>query len=124
MLGERLFAKNELFYSHSILEHIMEETDSIRPGNEEYSLLFYKNGEVRRTLSLDRSGLRVSFLELEDTLFISNMGWELHVRDEEKRVIDSIYIKSLVDNDTLTLKYGLTNNSYLLNNQTRHADLY
>ena len=45
MLKDRLIKKNELFYSHSTLELILEETDSIRKAKEDDILLFTKLGK-------------------------------------------------------------------------------
>lgn len=108
ILKNRLTAKNELFYSHSILELVMERTDSIRVSEEEHTLLFYKAGEVKYTLSLYNEGFYVIYEELKDTLFTDNLGWELHAMDDNRREIDSITVIMPVDNDTLNLEYGLS----------------
>lgn len=108
MLSTRLTTKNELFYSHSILELIMEETDSIRMSDGELKLLFYKAGEVKQTMSLSNECFHVLYNEMQDSLFINNLGWELQYRDENKIEIDSIVVITSVDNDTLKLRYGLS----------------
>lgn len=108
ILKDRLTMKNELFYSHSILERMMEETDSIRVSQEEHILLFYKTGEVKYTLSLYNEGFQVLYEELKDTIFTNNLGWELHSTDNNRHEIDSITIITPVDNDTLNLEYGLS----------------
>lgn len=108
ILKDRLTMKNDLFYSHSILERMMEETDSIRASEEEHILLFYKTGEVKYTLSLYNEGFQVLYEELKDTIFTNNLGWELHSTDNNRHEIDSITIITPVDNDTLNLEYGLS----------------
>lgn len=116
ILRNRLIAKNDLFYSHSTLELIMEETDSIRKATEEDLLLFYRTGEVRYTLLLKHEGFQVLYKELHDTIFINNVDWELHFIGDKKNEIDSISVITPVDNDTLTLKYGLSSIHYSINN--------
>ena len=106
MLKDRLIKKNELFYSHSTLELILEETDSIRKAKEDDILLFYTTGDIRH-----------SFKELQDTIFINNLDWELRYIDEEKHEIDSIIVIVPIDNDTLTLKYGLSSMYHLIKKQ-------
>lgn len=114
MLKNRLIMKNELSYSHSTLELIMEETDSIRKADEDDMLLFYKTGEIRYTLLLNNEGLQILYKELQDTIFTNNLNWELHYIDEKKHEIDSIIVIVPIDNDTLTLKYGLSSMYHLL----------
>ncbi|MCM1722612.1 hypothetical protein [Bacteroides ovatus] len=116
MLKDRLIKKNELFYSHSTLELIMEETDSIRKAKEDDILLFYKAGEIRNTILLKNEGFQVLFKELQDTIFINNLDWEFRYIDEEKHEIDSIIVIVPIDNDTLTLKYGLSSMYHLIKN--------
>lgn len=116
MLKDRLIKKNELFYSHSTLELIMEETDSIRKAKEDNILLFYKAGEIRNTILLKNEGFQVLFKELQDTIFINNLDWEFRYIDEEKHEIDSIIVIVPIDNDTLTLKYGLSSMYHLIKN--------
>lgn len=107
VLRNRLIAKNDLFYSHSTLESIMEDTDSIRKAEEDL-LLFYRTGEIKYTLLPKQEGFQVLYKELQDTIFINNVYWKLHFIDEKKNEIDSIFVTSIVDNDSLTLKYGLS----------------
>lgn len=109
MLSNRLWLKNELLYSHSVFEQLMEDTDSIQGSKDDDKLfLFYKNGEVKRTLVLDSGGFSISYRELKDTIFIHNVGWEMRYPDKHESLIDSIIVKAPVDNDTLTLGYGLS----------------
>lgn len=124
MLCNRLLAKNELFYSHSTFEILMEETDSIRTIDEIDSLYFYKNGEVMRTLIFDSCGLCISYKELKDTLFSYNLSWELFANAEHHHEIDSIIIKVLIDNDTLTLKYSLPYNYNLSSTNKAYAAIH
>lgn len=116
MLKDRLIKKNGLFYSHSTLELIMEETDSIRKAKEDDILFFYKTGEIRHTILLKNEGFQVLFKELQDTIFINNLDWELRYIDEEKHEIDSVIVIVPIDNDTLTLKYGLSSMYHLIKN--------
>lgn len=106
ILKNRLTMKNDLFYSHSTLELMMEETDSIRTAEEENVLLLYKAGEVRYTLTLDSGGFHVLYKEQNDTLFSDNLGWELHSPDNNRQAIDSLTVITLADNDTLNLEYS------------------
>lgn len=115
ILRNRLITKNELFYSHSILEFIMEETDSIRLSYDEQTLFFYRAGEVRHTLLLNNKGIQVLYKELRDTIFINNSGWKLHYLNDSNYEIDSITIIAPIENDTLTLEYGLSSIQYLIN---------
>lgn len=124
ILGERLSTKNELFYSHSILEQIIEDTDSIRLNDTEQMLLLYKNGEVKQTLLFNDYGIQVNYRELKDTLFTNGVEWILHSQNKDIRVIDSICVKVHINKDTLVLKYRLTNNNDLSNSQTAYADSY
>lgn len=116
ILRNRLIAKNDLFYSHSTLELIMEETDSIRKADEEDMLLFFRTGEIKHTLLLKHEGFQVLYKELQDTIFINNVSWDLHFVDEKKNEIDSIIVITPIDNDTLTLKYGLSSIHHSITN--------
>lgn len=123
MFKDRLLAKNELFYSHSVLELLMEDTDSIRKSDEENILLFYKTGEVKRMLSLDSCGFCISYGELRDTIFSRDINWELHFKDEKEYDVDSIIIKACIDDDTLTLEYGLPFTYNFLNTDKTYATI-
>lgn len=108
ILRNKLTIKNELFHSHSTLELIMAETDSIRVSEEEHILLFYKSGEVKHIISLYNKGFQVLYEGLNDTIFVNNLGWKLHSIDNDLHKIDSIYITTPIDSDTLNLEYGLS----------------
>lgn len=123
IFAKRLILKNEVFYSHSILELIMEETDSIRTSGEDTLLLFYKAGDVKCSLSLNKEGFHISYKELKDTIFINNLGWRLGTRDEKKHEIDSLFVIAPLNEDTLILEYGLSSHLTSLNTDKEHATI-
>lgn len=107
MLNKRLATKAELFYSHSILERLLEETDSIRYYSEENKLSFYKSGEIKRIILIDSCGLCVVNGELKDTLFTTEFSYQLHSANESETDIDSITIRTKIGKDSLILEYGI-----------------
>lgn len=122
MLSEKIVMKEELFYSHSILELFLEEADSARISDENIILL-YKAGEARRTIVFDSCGLCLSYDNTKDTIFTNNIGWEFRTPDEDKMRIDSILIKTLIEKDSLVLEYDFPNNTNLSNIDNAHATI-
>lgn len=122
MLSRNLTMKEELFYSHSILELFLEETDSARISNEN-TVLLYKAGEVRRTIVFDSCGLCLSYDTTKDTIFTNNLGWEFRTPDDDKSKLDSIFIKTLITKDTLVLEYGFPSNTNFSNTNRAYATI-
>ncbi|MDR0938381.1 MAG: hypothetical protein LBN29_03350 [Mediterranea sp.] len=107
LLRERLTDKGELLRAHSVLEGLTENLDSIcRVEAGMRTLLLYRDGEPRCTLTVDSAGCVVSFAHQLDTLFGRRARIALFPDDGESRHIDSIVVTVPVDADTLSLTYA------------------
>ena len=119
ILNNRLVMKEELFYSHSTLERFLEETDSARLLDN--TILFYKAGEVRRTIHFDTCGLCLSYRGMKDTIFTNSAEWEFRFQKDNEINLDSIFIKTLTHKDTLFLEYAIPCNTHSLHINNTHA---
>ncbi|MDR0893648.1 MAG: type II secretion system GspH family protein [Mediterranea sp.] len=107
LLRQRLIDKGELLYSHSVLEGLMDDTDSIcRVPAEGRTLIFYRNGEKKCTLTPDSAGLALTFGSQQDTIFTRRAQTTLFPPGNENTRIDSIVVSVPMEGDTLTLTYA------------------
>jgi len=110
-VNKRIASTQTVLYSHQLMEHLMENADSVMESSSK--LLFYREGIVSDSITIGDSFFILESRGVTDTLFAGYLNYRITPLLDRTDQIDSLHINCIVNaNDSIWLEYGLPFNRY------------
>lgn len=122
-VSQRIEAGQAMLYGHQLMEHLVENADSI--VKKDNMLLFYKGGVAANSVTASDSSLVLETKGASSTLFEGFIDYRVSSAPERTNHVDSIFIYYIgTAGDSIRLEYGPPINRYAyLNNTSNDEDL-
>lgn len=123
IVNKRLTVNQTFLYNHQIMEHLMENADSVVVRNNQF--LFYRRGVVSDTVMIDDSFFMLNSSGVMDTLYAGYIDYRITPSMDNANHIDSLFIYCVVNvKDSVWLAYGLPCSRYkYLTTSENHEDI-
>lgn len=121
-VNQRIEVSQTMLYSHALMEHLVENADSIIEKDER--LLFYKGGIAADSLTRGDSFFVIETAGIPAILFEGMVDYRVFISLERPGHVDSIFINYIgTTGDSIELEYGLPTNRYAFLKTANHEDL-
>ncbi len=122
-VNKRLTDNEKILYSHQFMEHLMENADSV--VQQDNNLLFFREGFVSDSVSIETSSFILKSNGSKDTLFQNYIDYHILLVLDTQTQVDSLFIVSSINTkDSIHLEYGLSLNRYAYLNSYENNEDY
>lgn len=120
-VNKRISSVQAMLYSHEVVEHLMENADSVVERNNQF--LFYRQGISSDTVTIGNSFFILESRGVTDTLFTGYLNYRIISSLNHTDHVDSLFIHCLVNTgDSVWLEYGLPSSRYAYLNVTERYE--
>ncbi len=120
-VNKRISSVQAMLYSHEVLEHLMENADSVVGRNNQF--LFYRQGIASDSVIIGESFFILQSRGVTDTLFSGYLNYRIIPSLNHTDHVDSLFIHCLVNTgDSVWLEYGLPSSRYAYLNVTERYE--